>query len=152
MRKLLPRLVLLFAALPLAAQQSKPFDFSIKNIMRGAELYGRHPDNIHWSADSKWIYFTWLEPGTDWRETPKQFRVRAVPGARPERVSVRCLTPVRARLEPGEVDPPAVGAPVDVVGLSAVQLGPAHDVLDGEVEWPGLLRGERKSGEQQKEA
>ena len=36
--------------------------------MRGPELYGRQPDNIHWSADSRWIYFTWLEPGTDWRE------------------------------------------------------------------------------------
>ena len=83
MRKLFS-LLLLFAAQPIAAQQSGPFDFSIKNIMRGPELYGRQPDNIHWSADSKWIYFTWLEPGTDWRDTPKQFRVRAVPGAKPE--------------------------------------------------------------------
>ena len=41
MRKFLPRLVLLFAVLPLAAQQSRPFDFSIKNIMRGPELYGK---------------------------------------------------------------------------------------------------------------
>ncbi len=88
MRKILSGLLLLFAVQPIAAQQSG-FDFSIKNIMRGPELYGRQPDNIHWSADSKWIYFTWLEPGTDWRETPKQFRVRAIPGAKPERVSIQ---------------------------------------------------------------
>ena len=88
MRKLLSGLLFL-AAIPAGAQQSTPFDFSIKNIMRGPELYGRPPGNIHWSADSKWIYFTWLEPGTDWRETPKQFRVRATPGAKPERVSIQ---------------------------------------------------------------
>jgi dipeptidyl aminopeptidase/acylaminoacyl peptidase len=81
--------LLLLAALPIEAQQLKPFDFSIKNIMRGPELYGRQPDNVHWSADSKWIYFTWLEPGSDWRERPKQFRVSAVPGAKPERVSIQ---------------------------------------------------------------
>jgi dipeptidyl aminopeptidase/acylaminoacyl peptidase len=89
MRKTTFMFVLLAAALPLAAQQTQPFDFSIKNIMRGPELYGRPPANVHWSADSKWIYFTWLEPGTNWREQPKQFRVRAVPGAKPERVSLQ---------------------------------------------------------------
>src|SRR3954467_1131507 len=73
----------------LTAQTAPPFDFSIKNIMRGPEVYGRQPDNVRWSADSKWIYFTWLEPGSDWRERPRQFRVRAVPGAKPERVSIR---------------------------------------------------------------
>src|SRR4030081_1031738 len=89
MRKILSGLLLLFAAKPMAANQHGPFDFSIKNIMRGPELYGRHPDNIHWSADSRWIYFSCLEPVTDWRATPKAFRVRAVPGAKPERVSIQ---------------------------------------------------------------
>ncbi|MDO8500845.1 MAG: prolyl oligopeptidase family serine peptidase [Gemmatimonadaceae bacterium] len=85
MQKIL--LALLIAA-PLGAQQtSAPFDFSIRNIMRGPELYGTVPQDVRWSADNKWIYFTWLKPGTDWRETPKRFRVRAVPGAKPERVS-----------------------------------------------------------------
>src|ERR1700687_1487057 len=88
MRKSLALIVFALAA-PLTAQQSRPFDFSIKNIMRGPELYGRHPDNVHWSADSKCIYFTWLEPGSDWRERPRQFRVHAVPGAKPERVSIQ---------------------------------------------------------------
>jgi dipeptidyl peptidase IV (DPP IV)-like protein/WD40 repeat protein len=82
-------LALLFFLLApaIGSQQSGHFDFSIRNIMRGPELYGRPPENVRWSADSKWIYFTWLEPGTDWREQPQQFRVRAVPGSRPERVS-----------------------------------------------------------------
>jgi dipeptidyl aminopeptidase/acylaminoacyl peptidase len=85
MRKLLLAVLL---TTPLGAQQApSTFDFSIKNIMRGPELYGRVPQDVRWSADSKWIYFNWLEPGTDWRETPKRFRVRAVPGAKPERVS-----------------------------------------------------------------
>ncbi|MDQ6873145.1 MAG: hypothetical protein M3037_14270, partial [Gemmatimonadota bacterium] len=88
MRKFLPFFLPLVTSL-LGAQTPATFDFSIKNIMRGPELYGRQPDNVHWTADSKWIYFTWLEPGTDWRERPKQFRVRAAPGAKPERVSIQ---------------------------------------------------------------
>src|SRR5437762_11254532 len=101
MRKLLPGLLLL-AAFPVGAQQSTPFDFSIKNIMRGPELYGRQPSNVHWSADSKWIYFTWLEPGTDWRETPKQFRVRAIPGAKPQRVSIQQVDSTGSRFARGD--------------------------------------------------
>ena len=83
MRKTL--FVLMLTASPVTAQQS--FDFSIKNIMRGPELYGRVPQDVRWSADTKWIYFNWVEPGSDWRETPKRYRVRAVPGAKPERVT-----------------------------------------------------------------
>ena len=60
-------------------------------------------------------------------------------GNRADAELFRSLTPVGARLEPGEIDPLAVGAPVDVAGLSAVQLRPAHDVLDGEVEGLGGL-------------
>src|SRR6266550_4619239 len=73
-------------AAPVAAQRASGFDFTIKNIMRGPELYGRVPDDVRWSNDSKWIYFTWLEAGSDWREQVKRFRVRAAPGAKPERV------------------------------------------------------------------
>src|SRR5947207_1586429 len=95
-------IALFCVAAPASAQQSKPFDFSIRNIMRGPELYGRQPDNVRWSADSKWIYFTWLEPGTDWRERPRQFRVRAGPGAKPERVSIREADTTGARFTSGE--------------------------------------------------
>ena len=64
------------------------FDFSIKNIMRGPELYGRPPANVRWSADGKWIYFNWNVAGADWRETPKPFRVRAMAGAKPEQITI----------------------------------------------------------------
>src|SRR3954468_8567120 len=87
----------LLASRSLCAQQSAPFDFSIKNIMRGPELYGRQPDDVRWSADSKWIYFRWLEPGSDLREQPKQFRVRALPGSKPERVSIQQADSTGAR-------------------------------------------------------
>ncbi|MEP6905292.1 MAG: DPP IV N-terminal domain-containing protein, partial [Gemmatimonadales bacterium] len=70
-----------------AAQRPSSFDFSIKNIMRGPELYGRAPGSVRWSGDSRWIYFMWAEPGTDWREQPRWFRVRPVAGARPEKIS-----------------------------------------------------------------
>jgi len=90
------------ASSSVAAQVPTKFDFSIKNIMRGPELYGRPPNDIRWSADSKWIYFTWLEPGTDWREQPKRFRVRAAPGAKPERVSPAQFDSVGALVTSGD--------------------------------------------------
>ena len=50
------------------APAASGFDLSIKNIMRGPELYGREPEQVRWTADGRWIYFSWNEPGTDWRE------------------------------------------------------------------------------------
>ena len=76
-----------FVAAPLTAQRTGGFDFSIKNMMRGPELYGREPQSVRWSADGKWIYFNWLEPGSDWRLPARPFRVRATPGATPERLT-----------------------------------------------------------------
>jgi dipeptidyl aminopeptidase/acylaminoacyl peptidase len=74
-------------ALHAAQAQTPPrFELTIANIMRGPEHYGREPQNVRWSPDGQWIYFTWLPAGTDWRETPKPYRVRAQAGATPERV------------------------------------------------------------------
>ncbi|MEO7647875.1 MAG: hypothetical protein ABIV11_06515, partial [Gemmatimonadaceae bacterium] len=113
-------LALLVLAAPLAAQQSgivappplppaaartQPFDFSIANIMRGPELYGRPPQQVAWSADNRWIYFRWAEPGADWRETPKPYRVRAVPGSRPQRVAEAQLDTVGPLLAFGQLSP-----------------------------------------------
>lgn len=70
--------------------------------MRGPELYGRQPTDVRWSADNKWIYFTWLERGTDWRESVKRFRVRATPGAKPERVSPASFDSVGALVTRGD--------------------------------------------------
>ncbi|MEO7218895.1 MAG: prolyl oligopeptidase family serine peptidase [Gemmatimonadaceae bacterium] len=64
------------------------FDFSIKNIMRGPEVYGTPPTNIRWSTDSRWIYFNWVEPGNSWRTAPSGYRVRATPGSKPEKLTL----------------------------------------------------------------
>ncbi len=86
-----------------SAQRAGKFEFSISNIMRGPELYGRTPSNIRWTADGQWIYFRWLEPGSDWRLSPVQFRVRATPGSRPERVEEPVTDVVFA--DQGELSP-----------------------------------------------
>jgi dipeptidyl aminopeptidase/acylaminoacyl peptidase len=87
----LPRTVAALLVLPvaLAAQSTagSAFDLSIRNIMRGPELYGRTPTNVRWSADGRWIYFQWNAAGTDWREPLRPYRVRAEAGAQPERLS-----------------------------------------------------------------
>jgi hypothetical protein len=51
-------LLALLAAAPLSAQQA--FDLSVRNIMRGPELYGREPGQVRFTADGQWIYFRWL--------------------------------------------------------------------------------------------
>ncbi|AHG89560.1 peptidase S9B dipeptidylpeptidase IV domain protein [Gemmatirosa kalamazoonensis] len=100
------RLTLAALLLPAAlAAQPRPFDFSIANIMRGPELYGREPQRVRWSADGKWIYFQWNPPGTDWRETPKAYRVRAQAGATPERVSDAAMDSAGPLLERGSLSP-----------------------------------------------
>src|SRR5688572_6938913 len=81
------------AIAPAAAAQQ--FDFSIANMMRGPEVYGREPQNVRWTADGQWIYFMWLEPGSDWRLPNKQFRVRAQPGAKPEPVAPSAVAAVQ---------------------------------------------------------
>jgi dipeptidyl aminopeptidase/acylaminoacyl peptidase len=84
--RLLVALLAAAFALPVRAQ-SPAFDFSIQNIMRGPELYGREPSQVQWTADNRWIYFSWLPPGSDWRERSQPYRVRPVAGAKPERVT-----------------------------------------------------------------
>jgi dipeptidyl aminopeptidase/acylaminoacyl peptidase len=79
--------VALFASAVAQAQQPPKFEFTIKNMMRGPEVYGRAPTQIRWTPDGQWIYFQWLPPGTDYRETLKPYRIRAQAGAKPERVS-----------------------------------------------------------------
>jgi dipeptidyl aminopeptidase/acylaminoacyl peptidase len=100
MKKIFALLTLLSA--PLFAQKAdSTFDFSIKNIMRGPELYGRRPENVRWSVDGKWIFFTWVEAGKPWHEKPAQFRIRATPGAVPERLTPQQLDSVGPLMTPG---------------------------------------------------
>jgi dipeptidyl aminopeptidase/acylaminoacyl peptidase len=81
--------LLALAALPniVSAQQRPAFEFTIANIMRGPEVYGRDPQRVRWSADGRWIYFYWNPPGTKWSEPPSPYRVRATTGATPERLT-----------------------------------------------------------------
>jgi dipeptidyl aminopeptidase/acylaminoacyl peptidase len=69
------------------AQPRPSFDFSIANMMRGPELYGREPQRVRWSPDGRWILFYWNEPGTKWSEPLAPYRVRAAAGAVPEELS-----------------------------------------------------------------
>jgi dipeptidyl aminopeptidase/acylaminoacyl peptidase len=82
-------------------QTQTAFDFTIPNIMRGPEIYGRAPENPQWTADGRWIYFEWLEPGSDYRESLKPFRVRATPGAAPERVTAAHMDSIGPSLGTG---------------------------------------------------
>lgn len=63
---------------PAAAAQARPaFDFSIANMMRGPELYGREPQRVAWTPDGRWLLFYWNEPGTKWSEPLADRLVRA---------------------------------------------------------------------------
>jgi dipeptidyl aminopeptidase/acylaminoacyl peptidase len=105
-----PNFVARVAAIMVAALASpvfgqtpaKAFDFSIPSFMRGPEIYGREPQRVQWSADSRWLYFQWNPPGTDWREPSHPYRVRAA-GGTPERVPDAQLDSVGALLESGDL-------------------------------------------------
>ena len=56
--------------------------------MRGHEMVGRSPSDVRWSADSRWIYFSWNPPGTESRAPLQAYRVRAEEGAVPESLTV----------------------------------------------------------------
>ena len=70
-------------------------------MMRGPEVYGREPAQIHWTPDGQWIYFQWLPPGTDFRETARLYRLRAQAGGKPERVPESQLDSVGPLLADG---------------------------------------------------
>jgi dipeptidyl aminopeptidase/acylaminoacyl peptidase len=113
MRRLVYALSLIAA--PLAAQQPS-FDFSIANMMRGPELYGREPVNVRWTPDGQWIYFQWLPAGSDWRATLKPYRVRAQAGAKPERLTDAQADSVAPLLADGSQSPDRARRVVSVRG------------------------------------
>lgn len=96
--------LLVLAPLPLAAQAPR-FDLSVPNIMRGTELVGREPTEVRWSADGRWLYFRWLEPGASWREPLRPFRVRAEAGATPERLTLAQVDSAGPSIADGALSP-----------------------------------------------
>ncbi|HEU6452584.1 MAG TPA: prolyl oligopeptidase family serine peptidase [Gemmatimonadaceae bacterium] len=86
---------------PAPVARATAFDFSIENIMRGPEIYGRPPERVNWTPDSRWIYFYWNPPGTDWREDVEPYRVRAQAGAKPEKVDPAVMDSVGPLLQEG---------------------------------------------------
>jgi dipeptidyl aminopeptidase/acylaminoacyl peptidase len=99
-----------------AASAAPAFDFSIRNIMRGPELYGRAPTNVRWSADGRWIYFQWNPAGTDWREPLRPFRIRATAGAQPERLTNAQADSAAPYVADGVVSPDKRSRVVEALG------------------------------------
>src|SRR5450755_114016 len=62
MKKLL---TLLLLAACTGAFAQKPETLTIEKIMRDPKWIGVSPSNIHWSGDSKKVYFNWNPNNTD---------------------------------------------------------------------------------------
>lgn len=86
---------------PTLAEAQSGFDFTIANIMRGPEHFGREPQNVAWSADGKWIYFQWAPAGSAWNAPMRPYRVQPTAGARPEPVTDAHMDSVAALLADG---------------------------------------------------
>lgn len=79
-----PLVALILCVLPAGVAAQQPMGLDVPSIMRGPETVGREPSQLRWSPDGRWIYFSWLPPGTDWREGTRPYRIRAEAGATPE--------------------------------------------------------------------
>ncbi|MEE2877138.1 MAG: prolyl oligopeptidase family serine peptidase [Candidatus Neomarinimicrobiota bacterium] len=43
----------------------RPYDLTVAKIMQDPKWIGISPSNIHWSEDSRWIYFNWNPEGAE---------------------------------------------------------------------------------------
>ncbi|HEV7588404.1 MAG TPA: hypothetical protein VGO40_09845, partial [Longimicrobium sp.] len=68
------------APAPAAPRTASAFDLSVASIMRGPLLVGRSPDEVRWSADSRWVWFRWRDPEAR-DTTTRLYRVAAAGGA-----------------------------------------------------------------------
>ena len=96
-----PLVALIALLLPAVLPAQEAFTLDLPTIMRGPETVGRAPANIRWSPDGEWIYFSWLPPGTDWREASRSYRIRPRAGALPEEVSPAAMDSVAPLLAGG---------------------------------------------------
>ncbi len=88
-----------------AAAGAQGFPFTVAQLMRGPEFYGREPGAVRWSPDGRSLYFTWLTPGSDWRAQPRTFRVATLPGARPEALSDAAADSIGPLIAAGALSP-----------------------------------------------
>src|SRR5215218_7218810 len=63
-----------------AAARTAPFNLTVASIMRGPLLVGRSPDEVRWSADSRYVWFRWRDPEAR-DTTTRLYRVAATGGA-----------------------------------------------------------------------
>lgn len=98
-------LLAVLAAPAAVAAQSTRFELTVANIMRGPEHTGREPTGVQWTPDSRYIYFQWLPPGSDWRATLRPYRVRAERGASPEAVTAEHADSMAPALADGALSP-----------------------------------------------
>ena len=62
------------------ARATPPFELTVASIMRGPLLVGRSPDEVRWSADSRFVWYRWRHPEA--RDTSTHlYRVPAAGGA-----------------------------------------------------------------------
>jgi len=63
-----------------APRPASAFALTVDNIMRGPLLVGRSPDEVRWSADSRYVWFRWRDPEAR-DTTTRLYRVAATGGA-----------------------------------------------------------------------
>ena len=105
--RLVPTMIAAASAVAVASAQrpADSFPLTVPSIMRGEEVVGRAPQHVRWSADGKWIYFSWVEPGTDWREPMRPYRIKPEAGAKPERLSIAQMDSAGPLIANGDLSP-----------------------------------------------
>src|SRR5439155_506218 len=76
-------LVLTLLSIP-AGARGQGFRLTVESIMRGPDLVGTAPSNVRFSADGRYVYFTWRAPGVDTLD--REYRVAVAGAPSPERL------------------------------------------------------------------
>jgi dipeptidyl aminopeptidase/acylaminoacyl peptidase len=89
MRRMVFVTMLLVSPYAAAAQgfprpSGSPLGLTVESIMRGSDLVGTAPFNVQFSADGRYVYFRWRQPGTDTLD--QDYRVSVAPPQRIERL------------------------------------------------------------------
>ena len=60
------------------------FRLTVESLMRGPDLVGTAPSNVRFSADGRYVHFTWRAPGVDTLD--RDYRVAVAGASSPERL------------------------------------------------------------------